>query len=230
MSLQVVHTSVARSRAKGEAMSSKIGKVGSIVFASIAGLLGEATPAVAADKAPAASASVCSDAGPPATAAPAGQELAFELLAEGVQVYACVPGAAPGVPAWAFQAPEATLSDRRGEYAGSHGAGPTWKALDGSSVVGAKVESATPDPAAIPWLLLRAASHGGERGRMADVTFVQRRDTSGGTAPSEGCSAGTVGAVARVPYRAVYCFYRSHGTRPEGESTTQTLSRGAPRP
>jgi hypothetical protein len=47
---------------------------------------------------------------------------------------------------------------------------------------------------------------------MTDVTFVQRVATSGGNAPAEGCRAETVGAVARVPYRAVYCFYRNHGS------------------
>jgi hypothetical protein len=40
------------------------------------------------------------------------------------------------------------------------------------------------------------------------VTFVQRVQTSGGVAPSSGCSAAAVGAVARVPYEARYCFYR----------------------
>jgi uncharacterized protein DUF3455 len=198
-------------------------KVSSAVFASIAALLASAAgcaasagrePAASA-KLPEAAASLCSDATPPTLAAPAGNDLAFELLADGVQIYSCASpsGAAAGGPAWAFQAPEATLLDRAGQLAGTHRAGPTWEALDGSSVVGAKVEGATPDPAAIPWLLLRAASHGGGPGRMADVTFVQRLQTSGGVAPSEGCSAASVGAVARVPYRAVYCFYRGHESR-----------------
>ncbi len=49
---------------------------------------------------------------------------------------------------------------------------------------------------------------------MEDVTFVQRIRTSGGNAPAEGCDASHVGDLARVPYRAVYCFYRkgSSGT------------------
>jgi hypothetical protein len=137
-------------------------------------------------------------------------------IPRGVQIYSC--SAAAGGPAWAFRAPEARLVDRRGRFAGTHRAGPTWEALDGSSVLGAKVEAATPDPAAIPWLLLRAASHHAGSGRMADVTFVQRLQTSGGVAPSGGCSAATVDVVARVPYRAIYCFYRSHGIRPDGDS------------
>lgn len=142
---------------------------------------------------------------PPLLAVPAGNDLAFALEAEGVQVYACAAGAASF--GWAFQAPEARLSEASGPAAGTHFAGPTWESTDGSRVVGAKLEAATPDAASIPWLLLRAASHAGS-GRMAEVTFVQRIRTSGGSPPHQGCDADHAGAVARVPYRAVYCFYR----------------------
>ncbi len=147
---------------------------------------------------------------PPTLAVPGGNQLAFALEAEGVQIYTC---AATGASfAWAFQAPEAKLSEVSGPAAGTHYAGPTWESTDGSKVVGAKVEGATPDPAAIPWLLLRASSHAGS-GRMENVTFVQRIRTSGGNAPSLGCDATHVGAVARVPYRALYRFYRSEAGR-----------------
>jgi hypothetical protein len=145
---------------------------------------------------------------PAAPAAPAGNELAFELQAIGVQLYAC--DATSGAPAWTFQAPEATLTGPDGQASGKHFAGPTWEGADGSRVVGAKVAAATPDPSAIPWLLLAAASHAGT-GRMAEVTFVQRVATWGGIAPAAGCDPSHVGEVARVPYRAVYCFYRASG-------------------
>lgn|SRR5574342_1112804 len=143
---------------------------------------------------------------PPVLAVPRGNDLAFALEAEGAQVYACAANG--GAFAWAFQAPEARLSEAGGREVGTHYAGPTWESSDGSKVVGAKVEAATPDAAAIPWLLLRASSHQGN-GRMADVTFVQRVRTWGGNAPLDGCDAGHVGAVARVPYRALYRFYRN---------------------
>jgi hypothetical protein len=149
--------------------------------------------------------SPCGGEVPPPLAVPAGNDLAFALDAEGVQVYACAASAASF--GWAFQAPEARLSEESGPGAGTHYAGPTWESTDGSRVVGAKVEAATPDAAAIPWLLLRAASHAGS-GRMEQVTFVQRVRTWGGNAPNRGCDATHAGAVARVPYRAVYCFYR----------------------
>lgn len=153
-----------------------------------------------------ASASACSQDVPAALRAPAGNTLAFEVQAEGVQIYGCV--ASGGAFAWAFQAPEARLLGPGGQAVGKHYAGPTWEASDGSKVTGAKVEGATPDPAAIPWLLLRAASHAGS-GRMGEVTFVQRLGTAGGNAPATGCDAAHVGAIARVPYHAAYCFYRA---------------------
>jgi hypothetical protein len=146
----------------------------------------------------------------PALAVPPGNALALQLEAVGVQVYTCA--ATPSGAAWTFTAPEADLT-RAGAAAGKHAAGPTWRALDGSEVVGAKVAAATPDPGAVPWLLLRAASHAGP-GSMAPVTFIQRVATHGGLAPTGGCGAATVGAIARVPYTATYCFYRGEAASP----------------
>ena len=141
-----------------------------------------------------------------ALAVPAGSDPAFSLLAIGVQIYTCT--ATPSGAAWVFTAPEAALSDGQGRAAGTHFAGPTWKASDGSTVVGTKVAGATPDPASIPWLLLSAASHDGG-GRMERVTFIQRLRTSGGNPPASGCDAARVGTVARVPYGATYCFHQA---------------------
>ena len=203
-----------------------------VVLASLAALVvTQAACAASAEprEASASAPSACSGPVPPQLAAPNGNGLAFELLAEGVQIYSCAESSgATGAPAWTFQAPEATLMDRSGVRAGTHGAGPTWEAADGSSVVGAKLESAASEPAAIPWLLLRASAHRGGAGRMTGVTFVQRIETSGGVAPSEGCSAATVGAVARVPYRALYCFYSAQETRADGK-TKPVLSGATPR-
>jgi hypothetical protein len=176
-----------------------------------------------------ASPSVCHDA-PPPLAAPAGNELAFELFAEGVQIYRCVDSAA-GVPVgnadWVLQAPDATLVDHNGVRAGKHGAGPAWEALDGSRVVASKVESTTPDRLAVPWLLLRAKSHEGPEGSMSAVTFVQRLATSGGNAPPDGCSRDTVGGIVRVPYRATYCFYRAREANAYRQPTPQFAARAS---
>lgn len=156
------------------------------------------------------STSVCSEV-PPELAVPSGHELAFELFADGVQVYRCADTVLPGgsqSPGWVLHAPEATLVTRHGVHAGRHSAGPTWEALDGSGVVATKIESAPSERAAIPWLLLRATSHPGRDGSMANITFVQRVATSGGNAPSNSCTRDTLGTTVRVPYRGVYCFYR----------------------
>jgi hypothetical protein len=146
----------------------------------------------------------CAPTVPPALAVPEGNKLAFHLDAIGVQIYGC-QATATG-PAWVFSAPEARLLNHGGHVVGTHYAGPTWEAKDGSKVVGARVAGATVDPTAIPWLLLSAASHEGN-GRMQDVTFIQRLDTAGGLAPSTGCDADHVGAVVRVDYAATYFFY-----------------------
>jgi hypothetical protein len=142
----------------------------------------------------------CPPAVPSTLAVPDGNQLAFFFGAIGVQIYQC------NAARWVFQAPEANLYNNGDQLAGTHYAGPTWEAVDGSKVVGAKVAAFTPDPTAIPWLLLRAVSHDGD-GRMAKVTFIQRLDTTGGLAPSTGCDTTSAGAIARVDYTATYFFY-----------------------
>jgi hypothetical protein len=150
----------------------------------------------------------------PTLAVPAGNRLAFDLDAVGVQIYTC-KAVATGY-AWSFVAPEANLY-QGGEVVAIHYAGPTWQWLeDGSTVVGAKLAAFTVDPTAIPWLLLGAASHGGE-GRMSNVTYVQRLETAGGVAPASGCDATTVGTTARVDYTAKYFFYRADNQDGAGE-------------
>jgi hypothetical protein len=145
---------------------------------------------------------------PAILAPPASSILLFELGARGVQIYACEakPDDATAF-VWTFSAPEAELVNGRGEVVGSHFAGPTWQGQDGSAVVGAVLERAdAPDPGAIPWLLLEAKEHAGS-GAFSTITHVQRLDTVGGVAPSEGCDAAHAGAEVRAPYEATYAFY-----------------------
>jgi Protein of unknown function (DUF3455) len=139
-------------------------------------------------------------------AVPAGNELDFFYDAVGVQIYGC-QATTTGF-AWVFQAPEATLFGRHGHVAGKHFAGPTWEANDVSLVVGAKVAAFTVDATSIPWLLLQAKSHSGD-GRMSEVTYIQRLETTGGIAPTTGCDASHLGEVARVGYTATYFFYEA---------------------
>jgi hypothetical protein len=139
-------------------------------------------------------------------AVPAGNQLAFHLQASGVQIYACQ--SVPAGFSWSLQAPEASLVDSQGRVIVRHFAGPTWESVDdGSKVAATKVEAFPDKPDAIPSLLLKASAHDGQ-GRMADVSYIQRLETSAGLAPSSGCDAEHAGAVSRAPYTASYYFYR----------------------
>ncbi|WP_243655811.1 DUF3455 domain-containing protein [Roseateles saccharophilus] len=140
---------------------------------------------------------------------PAGQVLVTQALASGVQIYDCAAKADGSGPAWIFRAPEATLVSRTGKPLGTHYAGPTWEALDGSKVVG-QVKASTPSPApatAIPWLLLSAKSNSGA-GVFADVRSILRISTEDGVVPDSPCTADILGASLQVFYKATYLFYR----------------------
>lgn len=130
---------------------------------------------------------------------------AIEAFGKGVQIYTCKPAAS--AYAWTLKAPEATLSDTKGNVIGKHFGGPSWQATDGSTVVGEALNaSPSPDAAAIPWIVLHAKSHAGN-GVMADVAYVVRTRTEGGVAPATGCDASHANAELRVPYSAVYLFF-----------------------
>ncbi len=131
---------------------------------------------------------------------------AFEAFGKGVQIYACK--ASGGTYAWVLKAPDATLADARGKAIGKHFAGPSWQASDGSTVVGEPLNvSPSPDAGAVPWLVLHAKSHAGN-GAMATVQYIVRERTEGGMAPASACDAGHAGSEVRVPYSAVYLFFR----------------------
>lgn len=130
------------------------------------------------------------------------------LAAHGVQVYECRADAGP---AWQLVAPDAELFDRKGRRVGHHGAGPHWRAEDGSRVDGElKSSAAAPATGAIPWLLLAARSSG-PQGAFSKVTSIQRINTAGGVAPAAACNRDSAGNVVRVPYRADYRLFVSRG-------------------
>jgi hypothetical protein len=133
---------------------------------------------------------------------PAGNTVTFHAYAVGVQIYRW-NGAK-----WAFVAPEALLFADAGHdsVVGIHFAGPTWESVSGSKAVGVVLDRCTPDPTAIPWLLLGGVSIG-RPGIFDLVTYVQRVNTVGGNAPTDpGASSGE---ESRVPYTAEYVFYRA---------------------
>jgi len=126
--------------------------------------------------------------------------------ARGAQVYTCT--AAPdGKFAWTLKAPDAELHDAQGRVIGKHFAGPAWKLNDGSEVTGKMTARAdSPDPGAVPWLLLNAVTHSGS-GLLERVTIIQRVHTTAGRAPATGCDEAHRDTETRSDYTADYYFY-----------------------
>jgi len=96
---------------------------------------------------------------------------------------------------------------------------PTWQSSFDSSLVWAKPlksipagsDSSCSHAGAIPCLLLQ--SIGSQRGTagsvMTKTSYIQRLNTTGGTAPVDGCSSSSdVGKQKLVPYTADYYFFR----------------------
>lgn len=169
---------------------------------------------------------------PPGLEVRAGHELFMAGYAEGTQNYICI--ATKGGMAWRFLGPQATLfvseigaplqqiSTHFLSIDPDATARPTWQHSSDSSRVWGRVIASSTDPAyvaegAIPWLLLEAANTavGPANGNtLAQTTFIQRLNTSGGRQPSTGCSqASHIGAMALVPYTTDYYFYRASEDR-----------------
>ena len=149
---------------------------------------------------------------------PAGNRLFRVAHAVGTQDYVCLS------TGWASPAygPQATLFDEENEQTLTHflspnpdesnAARPTWQDSRDSSTIWANPvpgASYTPDPTAIPWLLLRVVGkaegpNGGDR--MTGTTYIQRLNTTGGLKPTSAC---TEGDKALVPYTADYYFYKA---------------------
>lgn len=137
-------------------------------------------------------------------APPAGHVLHAVLKAKGVQVYECRAGA------WALLEPAASLTGVTvrpvKKVSALHFRGPNWQSdQDGSLIEGdpaGVIRVPSEHPGSIQQLLIKAGSTRGP-GVFGKVTYVQRLDTSGGSAPAGGCTAGTTA----VPYRAVYRFF-----------------------
>ena len=138
-------------------------------------------------------------------AAPEGHKLAFHVYAKGVQIYKW------NGFMWSFVGPEATLYAEENFFGevGNHGFGPHWTGKSGSRVKAARVQNTgcRPDPDAIEWLLLKTTETSGS-GIFGRVSYIQRTNTTGGTAPAE---AGMLNEVREVPYTAEYYFYREEG-------------------
>jgi hypothetical protein len=159
---------------------------------------------------------------------PAGHKPFLLGYATGTQNYICLPSG-PGF-IWTLFGPHATLFDDDERQITTHFLSPnpdeggtaraTWQHSRDTSTVWAMATASSSDPAfvdpgAIPWLLLRvvgadAGPTGGHK--LTATAYMQRVHTSGGLAPTTGCTqAPDVGKRALVPYTADYFFYKATG-------------------
>lgn len=148
---------------------------------------------------------------PDAIAVPAGQQVQFVAHAKGSQIYTCKADA-DGKFAWALKGPDAELRDRNDKVIGQHFADPTtklptWKLKDGSEVSGkAAAHVDAIDSGSIPWLLVNVVSHAG-KGRLENVTTIQRVHTHGGKPGDDACDESHKDAETKSEYRADYYFF-----------------------
>jgi hypothetical protein len=143
------------------------------------------------------------------TLPPSSAHVMFTAKGSGTQIYKCL--AQESGFAWVFQSPEAVLLDpRTNQPLGTHAAGPTWTWKDGSAITGTVVQKqASPEPASIPWLLLKTQATGTTTGALSNVSYVRRSETQAGSAPATGCDARAAqeATTIHVPYVATYTFY-----------------------
>jgi len=158
---------------------------------------------------------------------PAGNKAFLKGHAVGTQDYICLPSGSGF--AWTFFGPQATLFNNDKQVI-THFLSPNpiengtvraaWQHSQDTSIVWAQVKPGNSSsdsnfvaPGTIPWLLLQVVGAqdqptGGHK--LKATTFVQRLNTSGGVAPSTGCTLSTdVGKKALVPYKADYFFYQA---------------------
>jgi hypothetical protein len=152
--------------------------------------------------------------------------------AAGTQNYVCLPsGSSSSGVAFSLFTPQATLfNDDDGQII-THFFSPnpdedgrpiraTWEHSRDTSTVWAALDGLSDDrqfveEGAVAWLKLKVV--GDEEGptggdKLTKTTFIQRLNTSGGLAPSIGCSStADIGNRAFVPYTADYFFYRQAG-------------------
>ena len=152
----------------------------------------------------------------------------------GTQNYICLPCPNASTPAakcpdasgfaWILFTPQATLLADNDKPVTTHFFSPnpsedgtiraTWQdSRDLSTVWGGQAIQSFVAPDSVPWLLLpMAGTQEGPTGgdTLTATTFIQRLNTSGGVAPSDGCSQSSdVGAKAFVNYTADYFFYKA---------------------
>lgn len=138
---------------------------------------------------------------------PTDQKILLKAAGRGSQIYVCdQPVDKQYQFEWTLKAPEAKLFDSQGNVLGRHYDGPTWEANDGSKITaGVEAKKSAPN-GSIPWYLLKVESSKGD-GMLANVQWIQRLHTTGGTPPTQGCDRDHQNAKISVDYTADYYFY-----------------------
>ncbi len=137
---------------------------------------------------------------------PDGNVLLLRARGRGVQKYT------PPITADSKATPHAILltgDQDEGDLAAIHFGGPTWEALDGSSVLGDAANAKhymAPDPDGVDWLLIPAKSTSGN-GLLSRVTYIQRLYTDGGKPPADTSDQADTQSEILVEYSAEYRFY-----------------------
>jgi hypothetical protein len=148
-----------------------------------------------------------------------GEALAQVLTTRGDETYRCerIKVGAPGDVAgpntqltWVQAGSEATLVDADRQSIGTVTPGDYFVAYDGSYVKTVLNGQAQVAANTLTWTRYKARYNAGTRsgeGRFANVTSIQRIDTTGGLPPVYDCTL--EGSRLLVPYSATYMLYRA---------------------
>jgi len=143
---------------------------------------------------------------------PAGNKLALQAYAKGLQIYQVRRNAIDtNIYEWVNIAPSATLYTRADfiNVVGIHYKGPTWEFSKGQfkddKVVASKWKGVIVDTSAIPWLILKAVDSLSSTANK--ITYIQRVCTKGGLPPLTPATVMNVGLIDSIPYTATYLFY-----------------------
>lgn len=146
------------------------------------------------------------------------------LHAVGNQVYVWDKLDGTGDLGWKPKGPATQFYDDTGTVRGTHHIGPIpetaiWEAsTDGSKAVAQRVaEEPSPEPDALPWLLLEVTTHEGT-GVLSNTTYVHRVNTHGGLPPAT--AGGKPGDEVRVPYTADYVFHAPRSSPAKASPST----------
>ena len=135
-------------------------------------------------------------------------------FAKGVQKYKAQikAGSNPVTYQWVLAGPDAKLYDATNQKVGSHGFGPHWEISPADSIFAQHFSpqrtSPSPEPNTVPWLLLMPKAGTTPTGIFADVDYIQRIATQGGTAPTT--PPASIDETTDVKYTAIYRFTKKY--------------------